>query len=161
MTDVRFAFGMLAAVVAACGPARPVAPAPVTSTLYVGALRHGVDAFLTGHPLAPGAEIRADEVGRSEAASLHLVQVRGRETPHRHERHDLVVHVLRGAGVLHLAGERLPMRAGDVVLVRRGVAHWFAADAGAMAIALVTFAPPLDAPDSVPVPDVDSDHVGR
>jgi quercetin dioxygenase-like cupin family protein len=152
---------MLAAVAAACGPARPAVPADVASTLYVGALRHGIDRFLAGHALAPDAEIRADEVGRSEAASLHLVQVRGRERPHRHERHDLIVHVLRGAGVLHLASERLPMRAGDVALVRRGVAHWFAADPGAVAVALVTFAPPLDGPDSTPAPDVDSDHVGR
>jgi quercetin dioxygenase-like cupin family protein len=159
MRGARFAFGMLAAVAAACGSMRTGAPAE--ADLYVGALRHGLDAFVARHPLRPDAEIRADEVARSEAASLHLVQVRGREKAHRHERHDLVVHVLRGTGVLHLAGEQLPMRAGDVVLVRRGVAHWFAADPGTTALALVTFAPPLDAPDSTPLPDVDSDHLGR
>jgi len=155
----RFTVGMLAAVLAACGAA-PGGPSAVTPALYVGALRHGLDAFLAAHPLAPGAEIRADEVARSDAASLHLVQVRGREKPHRHERHDLVVQVLRGAGVLRLGDEQLPMRAGDVVLVRRGLAHWFAADPPG-ALALVTFAPPLDAPDSTPVTDVDSDGERR
>jgi len=152
---------MLAAVLGGCSATPPAGPGAVTPTLHVGALRHGIEPFLAAHPLAPGAEIRADEVARSDAASLHLVQVRGREKPHRHERHDLVVQVLRGAGVLHLGDEQLPMRAGDVVLVRRGMAHWFAADAGASALALVTFAPPLDAPDSTPVPDVDSDDVRR
>jgi hypothetical protein len=41
-------------------------------------------------------------------------------------------------------------------VVERGSVHWFASAPGTTAVALVTFAPPLDAPDSVPLADVDS-----
>jgi quercetin dioxygenase-like cupin family protein len=134
---------------------------PSEPLLTVGALRHGLDPFLAARPLPEGAEIRADLVERTAGASLHVVQVRGRERPHRHVQHDLVVQVLRGEGVLTLDGARLPMRPGDVALVPRGTPHWFAAAPGATAVALVTFAPPLDAPDSVPVADVDSAQTPR
>ena len=134
---------------------------PSEAQLTVGALRHGLDPFLAARPLGKGAEIRADLVERTAAASLHVVQVRGRERPHHHAQHDLVVQMLRGEGVLTLEGGRLPMRPGDVALVPRGTTHWFAAAPGTTAVALVTFAPPLDAPDSVPVADVDSTHTPR
>jgi quercetin dioxygenase-like cupin family protein len=121
----------------------------------IGALRHGVEPYLADHPLEPGAEIRVDRVTRTTGASVHVVQLAGSERPHRHEQHDLFVHVLRGRGILTLASERISMRAGDVVAIERGVAHWFASEPGTVAVALVTFVPPLDAPDSVP-DDVDS-----
>jgi quercetin dioxygenase-like cupin family protein len=151
----RLAAVMLVIPLTACTAAAPRdLRAP---RIGIAALRHGIEQFLAAHPLAADAEIRADEVARTAGASIHVVQVRGRERPHRHVRHDLVVHVLRGRGVLTLDAERMPMGAGDVAVVPRGVPHWFAADAGSgLAVALVTFAPPLDAPDSIPVPDVDS-----
>lgn len=142
---------LLGSVLAGCSVSG--APSP---HLRIGALRHGLDPFLAAHPLHPGEAIRADLVERTAGASVHVVQVHGSERPHRHVEHDLVVVVLRGEGVLTLGGEEIPMRAGDTVLVARGAPHWFAAEPGTTAVALVTFAPPLDAPDSVPVADVDS-----
>jgi len=132
------------------------APAPITPRVAIGALQHGLDSFLAAHPLAKDAEIRADLLQRMSGASVHVVQVRGRERPHRHMEHDLVVEVLRGDGVLTLAGTAIPMRAGDSVAVPRGTAHWFASTPGSLSVALATFAPPLDAPDMAPVADVDS-----
>jgi quercetin dioxygenase-like cupin family protein len=127
----------------------------------IGALRHGLDPYLEAHPLPGATEIRADLVERTAGASVHVVQVRGRERPHRHVQHDLIVQVLRGEGVLTLEGARVTMRAGDVIVVERGSAHWFASAPGTTAVALVTFAPPLDTPDSVPVADVDSVDMRR
>lgn len=139
------------AVLLGCRP-----PAPITPRVTVGALRHGLDSFLAAHPLAKDAEIRADLVQRMSAASVHVVQVRGRERPHRHLEHDLVVEVLRGEGVLTLEEAAIPMRAGDSIVIPRGTVHWFASAPGSLSVALATFAPPLDAPDMVPVGDVDS-----
>jgi quercetin dioxygenase-like cupin family protein len=138
---------------AAVGCRQPGADAP---RLVIGALRHGLDPHLEGHPLPAGTEIRADRVRRTPGASVHVVQVRGSERPHRHAQHDLIVQVLRGEGVLTLEGARITMRAGDAAVVERGSVHWFASAPGTTAVALVTFAPPLDAPDSVPLADVDS-----
>lgn len=136
-------------------------PSPDAPRLVIGALRHGLTPYLQAHPLRDGTEIRADLIERTSGASLHIVQVRGRERPHRHVDHDLVVHVLRGEGVLTLEGVGIPLRVGDVAVVERGAAHWFASAPGTTAVALVTFAPPLDAPDSVPVGDVDSGDARR
>jgi quercetin dioxygenase-like cupin family protein len=146
--------GLVAAL--GCAGLPPRGPA-----LAIGALRHELTPYLEAHPLPPGTEIRADLLERTSGASLHVVQVHGRERPHRHLEHDLVIHVLRGEGVLTLEGAEIPLRAGDVVLIKRGATHWFASAPGSVAVALVTFAPPLDAPDSVPTGDVDSGDAGR
>jgi quercetin dioxygenase-like cupin family protein len=138
---------VLLGTAAACAPRPPRA--------VVGLLEDGVATFVADHPLAAGQALRVDEVARTPAASYHVIQARGAESPHRHDTHDLTVHILSGTGVLVLARRRVPLRAGDVVLVARGVPHWFTPASGAPAVALAVFTPPLDAPDTVPV-DVDS-----
>jgi quercetin dioxygenase-like cupin family protein len=110
-----------------------------------------LDGFLAAHPLPPGGDIRADRIGRSDGASYHVVQVHGSERPHRHVAHDLVVHMLRGRGVLTRGERRVSLEAGDSAVVPRAEAHWFASDPGETAVSLVVFAPPLDAPDIEPI----------
>ncbi len=139
-------WGAMASAVLLAGCAAPPAPA-----LRVGVLAGGVDAFLAAHRPAPGQSIRADEVDRTASASYHVVQVADRETPHTHATHDLTVLVLRGKGTLTLDGATFPMTAGDVVVIPRGRVHWFARDGAEPAVAFVTFTPPLDAADTVPV----------
>jgi mannose-6-phosphate isomerase-like protein (cupin superfamily) len=127
-------------------------PTPVVA----GAIPEGLDVFLAAHPLAAGQPVRADEIGRSTAASWHIVQIARSETPHRHRLHDLSVFMLRGEGVLTLDGRRIPLRAGDASLVARDHPHWFARGGSEPAVTLAVFSPPLDAPDLVPEPEVDS-----
>ncbi len=120
-----------------------------------------VDELCRRHPLATGANIRADEIARSTSASIHLIQVRGGEAPHRHATHDLSVTVLRGEGILRLAGTTQALHAGDVAVVPRGATHWFTRGGADVAVALAVFSPPLDAPDTVPIDDVDSPAAAR
>lgn len=120
-----------------------------------------VDELCRSHPVARDANIRADEIMRSASASMHLIQVRGGEAPHRHARHDLSVTVLRGEGTLRLAGTVQILRAGDVAIVPRGAVHWFTRTGADVAVALAVFSPPLDAPDWVPADDVDSPASAR
>ena len=115
-----------------------------------------VDVLLREHPLGPATNIRADEIERTRGASTHLVQIRGSESPHRHVAHDLVVAIVVGQGELSVNGVRHALGAGDVAVVPRGASHWFVRRGDTPAVAVVTFAPPLDAPDSVPDPHVDS-----
>jgi quercetin dioxygenase-like cupin family protein len=143
----------LALLLGAC--ARPRTP------LVVGGLPDGLDAFLASHPLAAGQPLRADRIERSRAASWHVVQVQGAESPHRHRTHDLTVLVLRGAGVFTLDGHATPMRAGDAAIVPRDRVHSFAHTGDEPAVTLAVFTPPLDAPDSVPEPGVDTTEERR
>jgi quercetin dioxygenase-like cupin family protein len=53
------------------------------------------------------------------------------------------------------------LRAGDVTFVPRGVPHWFTRTGADVVVTLAVFSPPLDAPDSVPVDDVDSPATAR
>ena len=52
--------------------------------------------------LAPGQEFVIEELGRDAGSSHHLVWIRDREVPHRHDRHDLLVVMLRGFGTMRL-----------------------------------------------------------
>jgi quercetin dioxygenase-like cupin family protein len=70
--------------------------------------------------------------------------------------HDLVVQVLRGRGVFTVDGTAVALRAGDDIAIPRGTPHWWTPLPGTIAVTLAIFAPPLDAPDMVPVADVDS-----
>ena len=124
----------------------------------IGPLASGLAPFLAAHPMAPGQSIRADEVGRTPGASYHVVQVRGAETPHRHVAHDVAALVLCGQGAMTVGGERRSIAAGDVTVIPRGTPHFFANTGRDVSVALVTFTPPLDAPDTEPVIDSPPDR---
>jgi quercetin dioxygenase-like cupin family protein len=136
---------ILTVLLAACSTRSPQVP--------FGHVANGLDEFLATHTLAAGQAIRVDEIGRTASASYHVVQVgRGEaERPHRHLTHDLTVVVLRGRGVMTLGERALALAAGDVAVAARGEVHWFANRGRDTAVALAQFAPPLDAPDNVPV----------
>ena len=71
-------------------------------------------------------------------------------TPHRHQRHDLAVFVLRGQGMLTLDGTPTPSHPGDAAVTPRDRSHWFGRRGDETAVAPVVFSPALDAPDTVP-----------
>lgn len=108
-------------------------------------------ALLANHPLAPDQNISATPLGKTEALSYHLVQIRDRERPHIHATHDLVVTLVRGSGHLYVRGEAREMGPGDVAVVVHGTPHYFVNTGGSPTVAFVTFAPPYDGTDQVPI----------
>ena len=152
---IPFHVPMLALLLGLLGCARH------TPQLAVGPLAGGLEPFLADHVRPAEQPVRVDEVARTPSASYHLVQVHGSEKPHRHLQHDLTVLVLRGEGTLVLSGTKLQLAAGDVAVIARGTVHWFASAPGRDAVALVTFAPALDAPDTVPAEVIDSPAADR
>jgi mannose-6-phosphate isomerase-like protein (cupin superfamily) len=143
---------LLAAALAAVGTGCARAPAARLWLFYEGVPVSGeITAVLARHPLAPDASLRAVELGRGADVSHHLVQVRGAERPHLHRRHDLTVMLLRGRGEQAVGPQRVPVAAGDAIFIPRGVVHFFRNTGSAPAVALVTFAPPFDGSDHVPV----------
>lgn len=114
-------------------------------------IRADLDALLAANPLPPGMNIRAVELGRTDTVSHHLVQVRGGEEPHVHQRHDLTVVMLRGAAVLTVDAEESAIVAGDAVFIPRGRAHFVRNTGREAAVAFVIFSPAFQGDDSVPV----------
>jgi len=110
-----------------------------------------LNALLAAHPLPADQNITAALLGRTDALSYHLVQIRDREQPHIHATHDAVVTLLRGKGQLYVRGEPHEMRQGDVAIVPHGTPHNFVNTDSAPAAAFVTFAPPYDGTDQLPI----------
>jgi mannose-6-phosphate isomerase-like protein (cupin superfamily) len=135
----------LGTVVGCSEPRYLILPAPT------GATPAQVDALLAASPLPDGQNIRSIALWQDMVLSCHLVQVRDREAPHVHARHDLTVTVLRGEGRLFVNGVAHPMRGGDTAVIPRGTPHYFVNDGASPAAAFVTFAPAYDGTDQVPV----------
>lgn len=124
------------------------------STLLLGSdagpTLRDVDTLVASHPLPAGQNILSVALGTTKALSNHLVQIRDRESPHVHAKHDLVVTLMRGHGELHVGREVVPMNAGDTAVIVRGERHFFANLGTDPAAAFATFAPPYEGDDSIP-----------
>jgi quercetin dioxygenase-like cupin family protein len=89
-------------------------------------------------------------LGKTNEASYHVIRVGASEEPHTHNRHDIVVTVLRGAATLHLADRTFPVRPGEVIEIPRGVVHWAEMAEGAVCEIFAVITPPFDGKDRQP-----------
>ena len=105
------------------------------------------------YPLPPDQDIGIAELGRTETSSVHIVQIRHRESLHTHERHDLVAVLLRGYGTFRLGPRTFAVKQGSIVAVPRGMPHAFVNKSREVAAAFVVFTPPFDGTDTVPAAD--------
>jgi len=144
----RVALALLVIVTGCAGASRWVAP---PADERQGAWH--ISQWLAQHPLPRDEEIAVAELGRTEASSLHIVHIRGREALHVHERHDLVALLHRGHGTLRVGSTTLHLREGSVVAIPRGVPHAFVNESRRPAAAVVVFSPPFDGADTIPATD--------
>jgi quercetin dioxygenase-like cupin family protein len=106
---------------------------------------------LAENPLGASENIKLTTLGYGESASYHIVQIRDREVPHRHQAHDGTVVMMKGRGYLIIENRRIDLAAGDVVHIARGAAHYYVNTASEPTVAFVIFSPPFDGKDNVPV----------
>jgi len=102
--------------------------------------------------LAPHQSFRAVEVGRDEHTSHHVVSIRHREVPHRHDRHDLLVVMLAGHGTMRIGDEVRSVAPRSILYVPRGAVHAFTNQSGEPAVAYAVYTPGFDGKDRVPAP---------
>jgi len=102
--------------------------------------------------LAPGEDFRVIELARDANTSQHLVAIQGAEIPHRHDRHDLLVVMLRGHGRMRLGAEQRPVGEGSILYVPRGAVHAFRNESPEPAVAYAIYVPAFDGKDRVEVP---------
>jgi mannose-6-phosphate isomerase-like protein (cupin superfamily) len=149
---IRSAFlaSLAALTLAAASPAEP-AP-PVLDALFPsGRVTQSLVSLLADYPLEKGKDFQVSEVGRDASSSHHLVWIVDRETPHRHDAHDLFVVVLRGHGTMRIGAEARAVGEGSIFYVPRGTPHAFTNLSGAPAAAYAIYVPPFDGKDRVPV----------
>jgi quercetin dioxygenase-like cupin family protein len=147
MRSLRPTLAVLVFALAAC----TTTPPPAFLVADAGRVRDVVSEPPPA-PLAAGENIRVTPRLAAGAASVTLVQIGDRETPHVHTRYDLTVVLARGSGTLWLAGVPAPMRPGDAAFIARGTPHYFVNDGDTPAAAVVVFAPPFSGPDQAPAP---------
>jgi mannose-6-phosphate isomerase-like protein (cupin superfamily) len=114
-----------------------------------GRRAESIDALLDSLPLPADADFRVEEGGRDAHTSHHLVWIRRAEVPHRHDRHDLWVVMLRGHGGWRLGNDERPVGPGSVLYVPRGTVHAFRNASTGPAAAYAVYTPPFDGKDRV------------
>jgi mannose-6-phosphate isomerase-like protein (cupin superfamily) len=106
---------------------------------------------LAENPLGASENIKLTNLGYGQSASYHIVQIRDRETPHMHKAHDGTVVMMKGRGYLIMEDRRIDLLVGDVVHIPRGAGHYYINTGSEPTVAFVTFFPPFDGKDSIPV----------
>jgi mannose-6-phosphate isomerase-like protein (cupin superfamily) len=127
-------------------------PAPRIALQYGAELKQtDLEKVLVDNPLAAADNIKITTLGQGQEVSHHIVQIRDREKPHLHQRHDGTVFMFKGSGYLIMDKARIDLSASDVVYIPRGTVHYFVNTGSEPAVAFVVFAPPFDGKDTVPV----------
>lgn len=108
-----------------------------------------LDELLERAPLASDQAFRVAEIGRDEHTSHHVVSIRHREVPHRHDRHDLMVVMLRGSGAMLQGDHERPIGVGSILYIPRGTRHAFRNAGDEPAIAYAVYSPAFDPEDRI------------
>ena len=142
---------LLSMLLVGCAASAP----PLLITEQDGKTVHAITLtqWLAEHPLQDDQELSIQEIGRTDGASFHLVQVRTSERPHFHKAHDGVVVIQQGGGTLFVGTESVTLKPGSVVNIPRGVIPYFVNESPKPTVAFVVFSPPFDGKDTIPVPE--------
>jgi mannose-6-phosphate isomerase-like protein (cupin superfamily) len=143
----RCAPALLAGFALACAGTAGEPPAVLDAGFPGGRRTEALASLAASRPLAPDEDFRIAEIGRDAHSSHHLVWIRDREQPHRHERHDLWVVILRGHGGMRLGDEEREVGPGSILYVPRGAAHAFRNASNEVAVAYAVYAPAFDGRD--------------
>ena len=114
-----------------------------------GRLTEPLSALAARESLAPEENFKLLELGRVEHISQHLVWIRDREQPHRHDRHDLVAIIVRGSGKMRLGDEERAVGEGSILYIPRGTVHAFRNESGQVAMAYAIYTPAFDGQDRI------------
>jgi len=107
------------------------------------------DELIARATLAPEQAFHVTELARDQHASHHVVAIRHREVPHRHDRHDLMVVILRGSGTMLQGQEERPIGVGSILYIPRGTTHAFRNAGEQPAIAYAVYTPAFDGQDRI------------
>lgn len=149
MRQLVFAALLFAAAPAVADPT----PAVLDALFPEGRRTEPISELIEKRPLPAGEEFRILELGRDPHASHHLVWIRDREIPHRHDRHDLFVVIVRGHGGMRLGDEERLLGEGSILYVPRGTVHTFRNASELPAVAYAVYSPAFDGRDRVAVED--------
>jgi mannose-6-phosphate isomerase-like protein (cupin superfamily) len=95
------------------------------------------------------SDIAIRKLRETADASFQIVRLNTAEKPHVHQHHDLTVFVLRGRALMHLDNKDIPVRAGDVIDIPRGIPHWVENKSKSPSEVYAIFTPAFDGKDTL------------
>ncbi len=132
------------AVVVVLGLGAPAAPADWLGPEAKDADRYAprnLEKILAANPLGEHEDFKVTPLYENPRTRHVLVQVRDREPPHIHADSDITVWLLRGNGIMHIAGKEHPVKVGDVIHIPRDVVHYYVNRGLEVGAALVVYSP--------------------
>lgn len=143
---------LAAAGLAAVAHAAQAPPPAVLDALFDDKRRTLALETLEGRAaLGAGENQRVVEIDRDATSSHHVVAIRDREVPHRHDHHDLLVVMLEGFGTMRQGNQAKPVGQGSILWIPRGTVHAFRNTSPNPAIAYAIYFPPFDPSDRTEV----------
>jgi mannose-6-phosphate isomerase-like protein (cupin superfamily) len=112
-----------------------------------------VFAVLQKDKVDPGQPFKSTPLLRGPNCSLNLAQLLTAVKSHYHRDRDEVVYLIRGHGLLVMAGKEYEVRPGHAYLVPKGTIHSFVNLGPDAAVVLSVFSPPFDGRDRIFVED--------
>ena len=90
-------------------------------------------------------------IKNTEGASFFWIRLKGSETPHTHNIHDLTVVMIHGEALVHLGAKAEKVQTGDVIEIPRETVHWAENRGSKPALIYAVFTPFLEGKDYQPV----------
>jgi mannose-6-phosphate isomerase-like protein (cupin superfamily) len=102
-----------------------------------------LDEWFSTHPVKEGTPARSDNVFSSPRSALFITTVGPKGVGrHMHVVVDELVYIYKGEGEMYINGKWVPVKAGDLHVCPRGVAHGIRPLPGKQLLAFNMFSPP-------------------
>jgi len=124
---------------------------------YMGRIdQKSLDRTVWENSIAKEQAVASTTLLSGDLASYHLVQIRGKESLHKHDFHDLAVFMQSGTGKIYMGKDSVKVSAGSMIFIPHGMTHQFVNIGPSPAVAIVVFSPPFNGKDVVEIePDDD------
>jgi mannose-6-phosphate isomerase-like protein (cupin superfamily) len=120
-------------------------PSPTDTSAFSGNLFNLVQQ----QPLPYEQDISILRLVDGASSSATLIQVRQGVKAHYHARHDEIVYVIDGKGVMTVGDEKRAIKAGDLIYLKRGAIHDVVTKSAQPLVALSVMSPPFDGEDRI------------
>lgn len=110
-----------ASLIAACSATTPVA---LSTPEYQWVSPYKVKPLPKWTRIQRRQSVAIVNLTRSEHTSSHHILLNTRERPHYHDRHDLIITVIRGQSQIHFEDQTVVANPGDVIFIPKGTYHW-------------------------------------
>ncbi len=134
---------MASGVPVSCGQEGPPPPADTS------AFRGNLFNLVQQQPLPYEQDISILPLIDGVSSSATLIQVRQGVKAHYHARHDEIVYVISGKGVMTVGDEKRAIKAGDLIYLKQGAIHDVITKSAQPLVALSVMSPPFDGVDRI------------